>query len=113
MSLFDNVSLALNTVSSTVSSFKSFVDDKIDFAASTVDSLQSVVSDVNSLAVSAQSLITTLDPRNKIEFTRDLYDKAVSLAEVESLSLEYTEDTSKNKYGLFKGGNVYKSFNGS
>ena len=112
MSLFDDVSLALNTVSSTVSSFKSFVDDKIDFATSTVDAVQNVVSDVNSLVGNAQSLITTLDPRNKIEFTRDLYDKAVSLAEVESLSLEYTEDTSKNKYGLFKGGNVYKSFKG-
>lgn len=105
MSIFGDVSLALNTVSSTVSSFESFVNDK-------VSTVKDVVSDVQSLSNNVQSLVSTLDPKNKIAFTKELYDKAISLAEIDSIALKYVEDTSKNKYGLFKGGNVYKSFNG-
>lgn len=44
-------------------------------------------------------------------FTQDLYNKAMALPEVAFLSLNEKDEATQN-YGLFKGGNTYKTFEG-
>lgn len=51
--------------------------------------------------------------KRSARFDKDLYDKALSLPEAKTVTLNYLDDASFHKYGKFKGGNTYKDFNGT
>jgi hypothetical protein len=51
--------------------------------------------------------------KRSARFDKDLYDKALSLPEAKTVTLDYLNDASFHKYGKFKGGNTYKDFNGT
>lgn len=54
----------------------------------------------------------TLPVRRIAELTQELYDKAASLPEAQSVSFKYLTNASKFQYGNFKGGSTYKTFSG-
>lgn len=55
---------------------------------------------------------TTIPPRYVAELDKDLYNKAVSLPEALTVSLDKTSNVDKYQYGIFAGGTVYKTLDG-
>ena len=62
--------------------------------------------------IETQSPNSVVPPRYIAELDKDLYSKAVALPECGSVSLSYTDNASKFKYGKFSGGVVYSTFDG-
>lgn len=89
--------LSLGAKNSTVSSFKTLVDNKLGLNQGT-DEKSNVGNNLPVVHIA--------------ELDKELYDKAYSLPERNTVSLKYLDGSSKHQYGKFKGGNVYKTFEG-
>lgn len=89
--------LSLGTKNSTIAAFETLVDDSLGLLEDSSNDTHAG----NSLPVVH---IKELD--------QDLYDKAAGLPEAKTVSFKYLDDASKYQYGNFKGGNVYKSYDG-
>ncbi len=120
MSILSSISSAISSVSShynllsfgannsTVSAFNELVNNA---EAGVQDNLPS--NNNTTKSASAQSELSSVLPtRHSAELTQELYDKACGLPEAQTVSLKTTNDASSQKYGHFKGGTVYKTFNG-
>ena len=68
-------------------------------------------SQLNNSYSSHTSDVSQSKPESKLD--TELYDKAVSLPEAQSVSLYRDENNSSRQYGTFLGGTVFKDFNGT
>lgn len=89
--------LSLGAKNSTVDAFKTLVEESL--GASTESEKKS------SLSILPQKYESELD--------KELYDKAVSLPEYKTVSFKFLDNKSDIRYGVFKGKNIYKDFNGT
>lgn len=89
--------LSLGAKNSTVAAFETLVDDSLGLLEDSSD---------NTHVGSNLPVVHTK------ELDQELYDKAAGLPEAKTVSFKYLDDTSKHQYGNFKGGNVYKSYDG-
>ena len=89
--------LSLGAKNSTVASFETLVDDSLG-----------LLEDTNNDTHVGNNLPVV----HIKELDQELYDKAAGLPEAKTVSFKYLDDTSKYQYGNFKGGNVYKSYDG-
>lgn len=96
MPVLEDRLLSLGAKNSTVYAFEQLVNNCIG---------------INSITSQNRSN-NTLPVRRIAELTQELYNKAASLPEAQSVSFKYLDNASKFQYGNFKGGNTYKTFNG-
>lgn len=89
--------LSLGAKNSTVDAFKTLVEESL--GASTESEKKS------SLSILPQKYESELD--------KELYDKAVSLPEYKTVQFKFLDNKSDIRYGVFKGKNIYKDFNGT
>jgi hypothetical protein len=82
---------------------------------STVDAFRILVEE--SLGASTESdkkdVLSILPHKYESELDKELYDKAVSLPEYKTVSFKFLDNKSDIRYGVFKGKNIYKDFNGT
>ena len=106
----DSASSAMNSAKSAASNAAKSVTGKV---SSAVGSVTSTVNSAKSRASSIQSELASALPKKHLsELNQELYDKACNLPEAKTVSLKLLNDASQQKYGHFKGGTVYKTFDG-
>lgn len=114
--------LSLGARNSVVAYFKDLVDkaalSETEKAANNVlhrFESSKLVSFIQTTARDIYSSVTknTSQKRKIAEFTQELYDKAINLPEAQSITFEYVTTVANYKHGLFKGGNIYRDYNGT
>lgn len=89
--------LSLGSKNSTVDAFKILVDESLGVSAE----------------AKQKDVTSTLPQKYESELDKELYDKAVGLPEAKTVSFKYLDNKSDIRYGVFKGKNIYKDFNGT
>lgn len=97
MPILEYNKLSLGSKNSTVDAFKILVDESL--GAST--------------EAKQRDVISTLPQKYESELDKELYDRAVGLPEAKTVSFKYLDNKSDIRYGVFKGKNIYKDFNGT
>lgn len=97
MPILEYNKLSLGSKNSTVDAFKILVDESLGV----------------STEAKQRDVISTLPQKYESELDKELYDRAVGLPEAKTVSFKYLDNKSDIRYGVFKGKNIYKDFNGT
>lgn len=106
MSKLNGYSKNNKSVVNTYSSVKNSSSTSNKLTTSSYNASQS-----NNSYSSHTSDVSQSNPESKLD--TELYDKAISLPEAQSVSLYRDENNSSRQYGTFLGGTVFKDFNGT